>query len=110
MIEEIIIDKIDDITREYNVQYETHKNDLNEINILARQRNSMVTVLEEVLNEVKKLPDYKKLVEHLKTLSLGTQETDYDYEDEIILNFEYFDWDYYIENWFEVEKRNLGGE
>lgn len=55
-------------------------------------------------------PDYKKLVEHLKTLSLGTQELDYDYDDEAILNFEYFDWDLYIENWFEVEKYNLGGE
>lgn len=110
MIEEIIIDKIDDINREYNVQCETHKKDLNEINILARQRNSMVNVLEEVLNEVKKLPDYKKLVEHLKTLSLGTQELDYDYDDEAILNFEYFDWDLYIENWFDVEKYNLGGE
>lgn len=64
----------------------------------------------EILDKHNNQPDYKKLVEHLKTLRLGTQELDYNYEDEPILNFEYFDWDYYIENWFEVEKYKLGGE
>ena len=71
-IEEIIIDKIDDINNEYNIQCETHKKDLNEINILARQRNSMVNVLEEVLNEVKRLPDYKSAWEKLPKTFIGT--------------------------------------
>lgn len=112
-IEKIIIDKIDEINEEYNVIVRNSPDNgykLENINILAHQKEAMNKVLNELLTEVKKLPDYKKLVEHLKTLSLGTQETDYNYEDEIILNFEYFDWDYYIENWFEVEKYNLGGE
>lgn len=64
----------------------------------------------EILDKYNNQPDYKKLVEHLKTLPLGTQELDYDYDDEAILNFEYFDWDLYIKNWFEVEKYNLCGE
>lgn len=51
-IKEIIINKLNIITEEYNYLLKYYKEDLDYINICSSQYNSMRTVLEEILKEI----------------------------------------------------------
>lgn len=57
---------------------------------------------EKLLKKTKKAQEvirgYNRFIKELKTLSLGTEELDYDYEENPVTYFEYFDIDSYIEN------------
>lgn len=69
MIEEIIIDKIDEINEEYNVIVRNSPDNgykLENINILSHQKEAMNKVLNELLIEFKNKPDYKSAWENLK--------------------------------------------
>lgn len=59
---------------------------------------------QQLSKKEKELDSYKRLIENLKKLWLGTEELDYDYEENPITNFEPFDFDYYVDNWFECEE------
>ena len=58
---------------------------------------------DKISKKEKELDSYKRLIENLKNLWLGTEELDYDYEENPITNFEPFDFDYYVDNWFKCE-------
>ena len=65
-IEEIIIDKIDEINEEYNVIVRNIPDNgykLENINILSHQKEAMNKVLNELLIEVNNQPDYKSDIE-----------------------------------------------
>lgn len=57
---ELIVEKIDKITREYNNICINYKNDLNYINICTYQYNSMKNILEELLNDIEIMSEVKE--------------------------------------------------
>jgi len=51
-IKQTIIDKIDEVTKEYQIIVSCHSKDLDYINLCSHQYNAMRQVLEEVLERL----------------------------------------------------------
>ena len=67
-LQEIIIDKIDEVNEEYNVIVRNSPENgynLENINILAYQKEAMNKVLNELLIEFKNKPDYKSAFDEI---------------------------------------------
>ena len=71
---------------------------------LAKDHN--IKIYKQQLDQAnKKLETYKELIEHIKGLvGLGEKRADYDYEENLYDTFEPFDFEYYINNWFELRE------